>query len=212
MRIYRRVMIAAVAAAMVLAATPAFAQATQQRQVNTGVGIGALGGINWTTIRTENETNIDFKKGTGWQLGIWFGGNRDGRAGLMGEFSYATKKVSDEFDNEIERTYVQIPVLVRINTGARERDKPSLYFLIGPVFDIQIKTRENGEEPLDEDVYQGLEIGIMGGVGFEVLRIGIEGRYSWGLKSVLATDAAIDSGFGSTKLNTFSVVAKIRFN
>ena len=33
-----------------------------------------------------------------------------------------------------------------------------------------------------------------------------------GLKSVLATDAAEESGFGSTKLNTFSLVAKIRFN
>jgi hypothetical protein len=32
-------------------------------------------------------------------------------------------------------------------------------------------------------VYQGLEIGLMFGVGFEVARIGIEGRYSWGLKS-----------------------------
>jgi hypothetical protein len=29
---------------------------------------------------------------------------------------------------------------------------------------------------------------------------------------MLATDAAEASGFGSTKLNTFSVVAKIRFN
>jgi hypothetical protein len=209
MQMYRRVMTAVVATAMVLAAAPAFAQA---QQVNTGLGIGALGGVSWTTVRTENEVPFEFNTGTGWQLGIWFGGNRDGRVGLMGELSYAVKNVSDEFENEVERTYVQIPVLLRINAGSRERDKPSLYFLAGPVFDIQISTKENGEDPLDEDNYQGLEIGLMFGVGFEVARIGIEGRYSWGLKSVLSTDAADESGFGSTKLSTISLVGKIRFN
>lgn len=210
MRSYRRVMIAVALLAAVFVAAPAFAQ-TQQRQVNTGLGIGALGGINWTTVRTENETGINFDAGTGWQLGLWVGGNRDGRAGLLGEFSYAKKKVNDEFNGEFERTYVQIPVLLRVNAGSRERDKPSLYFLVGPVFDIQINTKEDGVDAPD-DVYEGLEIGILGGVGFEVFRIGIEGRYQWGLRSVLATDAAEESGFGSTKLNSFSVVAKIRFN
>lgn len=205
MRIFRRVIIAVVAIAA-FAATPAFAQ---------GVGVGALGGINWTTVRTEtNDFDVDFSSGTGWQLGIWFGGNRDGRVGLMGEISYAVKKNTSTvfgIETELERTYVQIPVLVRINAGSRERDKPSLYFLVGPVFDIQINTKEDGVDSPD-DVYEGLEIGLMGGVGFEVARIGIEGRYSYGLKSVLATDVAELAGFGSTKLNTFSVVAKIRFN
>jgi len=206
MQMYRRVMTAVVATAMVLAAAPAFAQGQ-----NSGLGIGALGGISWTTIRTENEVDFDFNTGTGWQAGIWFGGNRDGRVGLMGELSYAVKKVSDEFDNEVERSYVEIPVLLRINAGSRAKNKPSLYFLAGPAFDIQINTKQNGVDSPD-DVYEGLEIGLMFGAGFEVARIGIEGRYSWGLKSVLKTEAAEDSGFGSTKLNTFSVIAKIRFN
>ena len=95
--------------------------------MNTGLGIGALGGISWTTIRTEQQTGLDFNTGTGWQAGIWFGGNRDGRVGLMGELSYAVKKVSDEFDNEVERDYVQIPVLLRINAGhATKQAQPLL--------------------------------------------------------------------------------------
>jgi hypothetical protein len=222
MNMYRRGTIAVVALAMSLAATPAFAQAATQKpapapkqQVNTGFGIGALGGINWTTVRTEtNDFNVDFKSGTGWQLGVWFGGNRDGRVGLMGEVSYATKKVSgtdDEGEAKVERSYVQIPVLLRINAGSRERDKPSFYFLAGPVFDIQINTKQNGVDTPD-DIYEGLEIGLMFGAGFEVARIGIEGRYSYGFKSVLATDLAEAEGFGSVKFNTFSLVAKVRFN
>jgi len=211
MYMYRRVMTAVVATAMMLAAAPAFAQGATQ---NSGLGIGALGGISWTTVRTENETDIDFDNGTGWQLGIWFGGNRDGRVGLMGELSYAVKKVGDA-SSQTERSYVQIPVLLRINAGSRAKNKPSLYFLAGPVFDIEVNTKdtEDGEEfDVPEDFYSGLEIGVMFGAGFEVARIGIEGRYSWGLKSVLSTDAAELSGFGSTKLNTFSLIAKIRFN
>ena len=77
--------------------------------------------------------------------------------------------------------------------------------------EAQINTKENGVDSPD-DVYEGLEIGLMFGAGFEVARIGIEGRYSYGLKSVLSTSAADDSGFGSTKLNTFSIIGKIRFN
>jgi hypothetical protein len=211
MHMYRRAITAIVATAMVLTAAPAFAQGAGQTQVNTGLGIGALAGISWTTVRTENDTDFNFESGTGWQAGIWFGGNRDGRVGLMGEVSYAVKKIGDEFDNEVERTSVQIPVLLRINAGYRERDKPSLYFLVGPAFDIQINTKQNGVDSPD-DVYEGLDIGLMFGAGFEVARIGIEGRYSIGLKSVLGTDAAEESGFGSTKTNTFSIVGKFRFN
>ena len=215
MKMYRCGMIAVIALSMSLAAAPAFAQAATQ-QVNSGLGIGALGGISWTSIRTETNTQgVDFNTGTGWQLGIWFGGNRDGRVGLMGELSYAVKKVSDEFDNEVKREYVELPVLLRINAGSRQKNKPSLYFLAGPVFDIEINTKltESGQEiDTPDDVYEGLEIGLMLGAGFEVARIGIEGRYSWGLKSALSTDAADALGFGSTKLNTFSLIAKIRFN
>ena len=222
MRMFRTLIVVSAAVTALAIATPAFAQNSNQTQVNTGLGIGALAGISWTKARPENDFSdlgITNDNGTGFLVGIWFGGNRDGRAGLMGELSYATKKVAlhDEFDNtlEIERKYIEIPVLLRINTGYRERDKPSLYFLVGPVFDIQFDTKrfeDDVEQNDPDDFYQGLEIGLMFGAGFEVARVGIEGRYSWGLRSVLGTDAAEDSGFGKTKLNTFSIVAKIRFN
>jgi hypothetical protein len=208
----RRLIIALATALTLALATPAFAQ---QRQVNSGLGIGALAGLTWTSLSTEmNQFNIDTSSDTGVMFGIWFGGNRDGRAGLMGEFSYVTKKIKfnepgfGEFTQKL--TYIEIPVLLRINTGARERDKPSLYFLIGPNFDIQIKNELDGDSV--DDFYEGLDIGLMGGVGFEVVRIGIEVRYNWGLRSVLGTDAAVDAGFGSTKQNTLQLIGKIRFN
>jgi len=208
MKTFIRVAIASLIAVSV--AIPASAQ-----QVNSGLGIGALGGMTFTTIRTETNTfDIGLDGDYGYMFGIWFGGNRDGRTGLMGEVSYVTKKVKfSDGDEELtqELAYIEIPVLFRINAGSRERDKPSLYFLVGPSFDIQIKSELEGVDSPD-DFYEGLDIGIMGGVGFEVVRIGVEARYNWGLRSVLGTDAAIDGGFGSSKQNTFQLVAKVRFN
>jgi len=142
-------------------------------------------------------------------VGLWFGGNRNGRVGVMGEASWLVKRFDVE-DSEQELSYVELPVLLRVNTGSLQREKPSLYFLGGPVFDIQVSAKEDGEDV--KDIYEGLDIGMLAGVGFEVARIGIEARYTWGLKSVLATDSALAAGFGDTKLNTLQIVGKIRFN
>lgn len=199
---------AGMAAMTMLVSVPALAQ-------GGGVGVGVLGGLTYSTIQTEtNLFNVQTDAGAGYMLGVWFGGNRDGRVGLMGEISYLTKKIKvtdegEEFSQKL--TYVEIPVLLRINAGSPDRNRPSLYFLGGPVFDVQIKSEVDGADTPD-DFYEGLDIGAMVGVGFEVVRIGIEGRYSWGLRSVLGTDAAVESGFGETKQNTLQVLLKIRFN
>jgi hypothetical protein len=210
MQIHRRLLIAIVTVAVVLTAVPAFAQGTGQTQVNTGLGIGANVGFTFTNVRTETNTfNTDLGGDKGLLLGIFFGGNRDGRTGLLGEFNYVTRKT--KVDDVLEKiTSVQIPVLFRVNMGYRERDKPSGFIHVGPVFDIQIKSQIGANSP--DDVYQGLNIGLGLGGGFEVVRVGIEARYVWGLKSVLATDAAVDGGFGSKKLDTFYLIFKIRFN
>lgn len=210
----QRPLIVATLIALILASAPAYTQGTTQSQVNAGFGIGILGGVTFTTVSTEdNQFQLDTEGGPGVILGLWFGGNRDGRVGLMGELSYVIKgiKVSDGSDTvEAKSHYVELPVLLRINIGARSKNKPSLYLLAGPVFDIKIKAEENDVDV--DDSYEGLDVGLMFGVGFEVVRIGIEGRYSLGFRSVLATDAATESGFGKTKYNALQIIGKIRFN
>ncbi|MCC7035329.1 MAG: outer membrane beta-barrel protein [Acidobacteria bacterium] len=188
-----------------LSAAPALAQSDDD-----GVGVGVLGGITRTTVQPEeNPFSFNTDGGGGWMAGIWFGGNRNGRVGVMGEANWVVKKFTVD-ESEQELRYVEIPVLLRVNAGSLDRNKPSLYLIGGPVFDIQVKAIEDGESV--DDVYEGLDIGAMAGVGFEAARIGIEGRYSWGLRSVLATDAALAAGFGTTRLNTLQVLLKIRFN
>ncbi len=214
MQMYRRLIVGAAALATVLTAVPAFAQ----NQPNSGLGFGVHFGGNWQSVRTEeNEFDIDKSAGAGWLAGIWFGGNRDGRVGLMGEVSYLKAKVkfSDAGDEVTsEQTFIQIPVLLRINAGSRSRAGASVYFLAGPAFDIKLDSDDEFSELFDDpsDVYEGLNIGIMFGVGVEVARIGVEVRYNYGVRSVLATDAAVAAGFGSVKTNQLQVVGKIRIN
>ena len=246
MRMYRRLIVSIATAAAVLVTTPAFGQSFQQTpppkppppppttpaqpaqpavqtQPNTGVGIGIHFGGTWTTISTEdNLGDVDLNKGSGLVAGIFFGGNRDGRAGLQGEISYLEKKVNlfatDVVENETldvdsKNKYIQIPVLLRINAGSRSNNGPCLFFLAGPAFDIKIGSNSEFEDLFDaDDVYEGLEVGFMAGAGFEVARFGVQFRYTWGLTNVLSTDAAEEAGFRDTKFNSLQITGIFRIN
>jgi hypothetical protein len=243
---YRRLIVSIASAAALLAATPAFGQsfkpdskafgpsfqqnttpppAVVQQQPNTGLGFGLHFGGTWTSVSTEsNPEAVNFDQGNGIVAGIFFGGNRDGRAGLQGEISYLEKKVNfsgtddgETFERKANNKYIQIPVLLRINTGSRSNNGPCLFFLVGPAFDIRIA--DNAEDLFNTDVdldvdeiYQGVEYGLMAGAGFEVARFGVQVRYTWGLDSIFGTDAARESGFGDTKFNSLQITGIFRIN
>jgi opacity protein-like surface antigen len=206
------VLIALVSVTSFAVSTPAFAQSTDQ-----GIGVGALGGINITSPTGENSEGV--ASGTGWIFGIWFGGNRNGRVGFMGEVNFAEKKVVDEVDSDtyLSNKVIQIPALARVNVGSRTREGLSVYGLIGPNFDFRLSSKlvflgEEVPETELENTFSSVDIGIMAGVGVEWNRLGFEFRYSWGLKQ-LATDEAVEAGvLLPEKTNQMQFVAKFRFN
>jgi hypothetical protein len=206
------VLIALVSVTALAVSTPALAQSTDQ-----GIGVGALGGINITSATGENSEGVS--SGTGWIFGIWFGGNRNGRVGFMGEVNFAEKKIVDEFDSEtyLSNKVIQIPALARVNIGSQMREGLSVYGLIGPNFDFRLSSKLvlEGEEIPEADLentFSSVDIGIMAGVGVEWNRIGFEFRYSWGLKQ-LATDEAEEAGvLLPEKTNQMQFLAKFRFN
>jgi hypothetical protein len=235
MRLYRRLIVPVAAAAAVLAATPAFGQGLKlagmpafspsvqqttnpppamQQQPNTGLGFGVHFGGTWTRASTEGD--IDLDQGSGIVAGIFFGGNRDGRAGLQGEISYLTKTVQvvgvAEGEDTAKNKYIQIPILLRINTGSRSNNGPCLFFLAGPNFDIKVSDNADDLFTNPDDIYEGVEYGIMAGAGFEAARFGVQVRYTWGLNNILGTDAAIAAGFNDTKLNTLQITGIFRIN
>lgn len=232
MRMVRGTVLVALAlVGAIVTATPAYAQqkkaafnlagvsvAPAQPTTDSGIGVGALAGLTFTSASGDDSEGI--ATGTGWMVGIWFGGNINGPVGFMGELSYVRKRIQSDFesdDNYLETDYIEIPALVRINIGSRERAGVRGYGLVGPVFDIRLGSKlvDDGfevPEELLENQFSAVDIGLMLGGGIEWNRIGAEFRYSWGLTR-FATDEAVDAGnLPDVKNNTMQVLFKIRFN
>jgi hypothetical protein len=173
-----------------------------------GIGIGAKVGPLFTSYSAASCDGC-FNTSTGLEGGIWFGGNRGGRIGVMGEILYAKKKQEGSgLTGSTSLQYLEIPILARINIGSRSRNGISVYGLVGPVFDINLKASIG-----DRDVksnYQSLDLGILGGVGIEITRFLIEGRFNQGLRNVLKSDNA--AAFGDIKTHSFAVLFGLRFN
>ena len=177
----------------------------------SGFGIGAKIGPLWSSFdsATVGSTTVNFDTSTGWEGGIWFGGNRGGRVGVMGEVLYAKKK--QEVAGQTGSTslkYLEIPILMRVNIGSRSRNGISIYGLVGPVFDVNLKAEANGVDV--KKGYESLDVGILGGAGIEITRFLVEGRYNHGLRNVLkSTNVASASDI---KTHSFAVLFGVRFN
>jgi len=173
-----------------------------------GFGVGAKIGPLFTSYSAASCDGC-FNTNTGWEGGIWFGGNRGGRVGVMGEVLYAKKKQEAAgLTGSTSLQYLEIPILMRINVGSRSRNGISVYGLVGPVFDVNLKASIG-----DRDVksnYESLDFGILGGVGVEITRFLVEGRYNHGLRNVLKSDNA--TSFGDIKTHSFAVLFGLRFN
>ncbi len=56
-----------------------------------GIGFGVKGGLVYPDFSVD-VGDYEYKNKTGWQAGLWFGGNRDGIVGVQVEMNYMEKK------------------------------------------------------------------------------------------------------------------------
>ena len=171
---------------------------------DSGIGVGVLGMITRTSFDVDDDF-FDINSRTGYGVGLWVGGNRNGRIGFTGEFIYVVRKAEDSLGNEYDFKIFQIPAVFHINFGSRSRNSIGGYIVVGPSFGINLGEEINGEDFGDD--FSGADIGIIGGAGVEFFRIGIEGRGNWGLKSI--TD---EGDFADSKTFTFELLGKFAFN
>ena len=203
MRFSVRLALMTALATVMLVATPAFAQG------DGGAGFGLEAGITRATVKAEGVEDF-FDSRTGFLAGIWFGGNRNGVLGFMGELAYLVRK-TDTLVGPSENHYLEIPALLRINLGQLSTKNGLLiYPLAGPVFDIHLKGELDGFDVKDQ--FKGLDIGIIAGVGLEIARIGFEGRMNWGQRSLEKDSSGAFGGLVETKSRTFQALMKIRLN
>jgi hypothetical protein len=202
MRLVRGIFLLSLALILALAgAQPALAQQNNS-DANSGIGVGALAMAAFPNLSNATSSGLDAKNAYG--FGLWVGGNKGGTVGFTGEFIYRLSKLSGAAGT-VKRQSLEIPAVFHINFGSRSKNGAMGYGIVGPAFTINVKDKLTGG--VSGTNFAGADIGIMAGAGFEVARIGVEGRGNWGLRNIS------DSGTTSkTKEFSVEIVGKVRFN
>jgi hypothetical protein len=166
---------------------------------DSGIGFGIMGMLSRTNWRAEGFEDF-FEDSDGYGVGLWVGGNRNGVVGFVGEFMYL-RRGDDEFTSHA----IQIPAVFHVNLGTRSTNGAGVYLIAGPSFTINLKQELDGLDISDD--FAGADIGVIGGVGVEFYRIGLEGRVNWGLRNIDNTGT-----FDDLKTRTYEFVGKFAFN
>ena len=178
--------------------------AQPRREADAGIGFGLIYGIVRPAFNDE-DAQFTLSNKTGWKVGIFFGGNRDGTVGFWGKLLYKVKKAETGFDTEVETKYLEIPAGFRVNVGSSSRNSIGGFVDFGGVVDINIKKLDDPNIPED---YLGTELGYYFGVGVEITRLIVELRWDRMVKSF--SDPA--AGFDSIKGHEFEVEFMFRIN
>lgn len=179
------------------------AQGGQQsvRGGSGGVGIGVKGGVLFSSFR---EARTDYKNSSGWQGTLFIGGNRSGSIGLATELTYA-KRGAKSGSLATDTYYLEVPLLIRENFGSHDKDKGAIIYLFaGPAADILLKAQLNGIDIKSQ--YKSVDWNVLAGVGVEVSRFIVEGRFNWGLANVL------EGPGNALKTRSFALLGGLRFN
>jgi hypothetical protein len=147
---------------------------------------------------------LDFKNRIGTNAGIFIGGSRDRVIGLQTEFNWLRKN-TELATRDIRVDYLQIPLLLRLNAGSSSASGPALYAIVGPA--IELKIADEIEGITVDDGFEGADVSLLFGGGFEVARIIIEGRYEKGLRRINASF----SDLVEVKKQSFTILFGIRF-
>jgi hypothetical protein len=165
MQLYSRA-IALTALALVVFASPALAQ---------GIKFGP-------TFATFSSDALDFESRTGIHAGLFVGGSRDKTVGMQTEFNWLRKKAGTQTGQDIRIDYFQLPVLLRLNAGSSSPNGFGVYGIVGPA--VSIKIADEVEGFTLDDGFEGADVSVVFGGGFEVARIIVEGRYEKGFRRI----------------------------
>ena len=107
---------------------------------------------------------------------------------------------------------LNIPVYARFNFfGHQTKNAPTLYAMVGGFIDILINAEIDSTDV--KDYFNGFDIGPVAGIGFEVSRIGIEGRGQWAMKTLQSSGGGTFlNGLQESKVFTFVLLFKVRLN
>ena len=157
------------------------------------------------TFDEFSDDALDFDNRTGVHAGIFVGGSRDNVLGFQTEFNWLRKKAATEAGQEIRIDYLQIPLLLRLNVGSSSPNGPAVYGIVGPGMELKLADEIEGFTLVDG--FEGADVSLLFGGGFEVARIIVEGRYEKGLRRINKTF----SDLADIKKQSFTILFGLRF-
>lgn len=168
-------------ALLVATATPAAAQ---------GAGFGVKAGVNFANLNFDPDEGADISTRTGIAAGVFATVPVAPRFAFQPEvlFSQQGAKAEDDgFEATFKLNYVNIPLLANINLGGGENP---VSLLLGPQigFRTSAKVEGEGEEEDLKDDTESTDFGIVVGIAASIRNIGIEARYTHGLRNINADD------------------------
>lgn len=181
------------------------------------VHVGVKGGLNLADIPQfradiEQEGAVDLR----YRYGVLAGGfvtvGLGDRVAFQPEALYTQKGFhgrdpsgpDETFDVQVD--YLDVPLLLRFHSSA----KSGIYGVAGPSinFNTSAKFVEQGDEEDVKDDVKDVEVGLVLGVGVQLSRFLIEGRYAQGLTNI-AEDLPAD--VDSYRNRSFAVMVGVRF-
>lgn len=174
--------------------------------------------INNSTVQTTAKLNY----GVGALLGIHF----TSHIGVQGELiysRYAQKYKTQEFENEIKLSYINVPVLLSFNTGSSS--PVNLNFVVGPQWGFNVGSKlelaGSGNDSLQARLaVKKSDFGIAYGAGFDfglgqLVRFGIGFRGVYGLVDISDNNTSITTNeyfiLDKTHIKTYSAYAGVTF-
>ena len=157
------------------------------------------------TFATFSSDALDFKTRTGIHAGLFVGGGRDKAVGFQSEFNWLRKKSTTQAGQDISIDYFQLPALLRINAGSSSANGFGVFGVVGPA--ISLKIADEVEGFTLDDGFEGADVSLVFGGGFEVARIIVEGRFEKGFRRINNTFSAPSE----IKTQAFTILFGLRF-
>jgi hypothetical protein len=170
--------------------------------IATAQGFGVKVG---PTFDEFSDEALDFDNRTGIHAGLFVGGSRDNVVGFQAEFNWLRKQAETEGGRDIRIDYLQIPALLRLNIGSSSPNGFAFYGIAGPGIELKIADEIEGLTLVDG--FEGADVSLLFGGGFEVARIIVEGRYEKGLRRINNTF----SNLLDIKKQSFTILFGLRF-
>ena len=196
----------------------------QETRNEQGLGIFAqVGYVRSSTYNEDGVPGFNELNPDGILFGIGFGGNKSGAFGIGVDINYVIKSADDvSFVNipdgffppsgEFKTNVLNIPVYGRINFfGHSTKNSPTLYVMFGGFIDILINAKIDDADI--KDYFNGFDFGPLGGIGFEMYRIGVEARGQWAMQTLQETgNGTFLNGLQESKAFSFVILFKVRLN